>query len=224
MADAQPKTGSPPTAEEKADLTGVFPKLKGQPFTITDRSDRKGAYNCWSYAVGCTRFLPSYEPPFHNPERARALEKSLADNGWQPAADCKRKKGFRKLALYCSNVPKRGRSDTDLSGHDILHAAKELIATTWWESKDGEKYRFTHPTPESIEGGKFDHLCGCYEKPLEKVLEDAKSLVQKIKRARKAFEPPKTQLDRDIVASYDTSIVEAEQTVRDVEARIKADK
>jgi hypothetical protein len=175
-----PNIGRDPTQDERERHEAVFPRMKGARYKITGERDE--FYNCWSYAVFCTACRQAYEPShIYTQEKNAELERTLRDNGWTPSADCRRKKGVRKLALYCDMANPRER--------EIIHAAKELVASDWWESKDGAAERFIHPTPESIlppEGqqysGKFNYLCGCWEKPLTTIRDETRRLIEELDR------------------------------------------
>jgi len=116
------------------------------------------------------------------------LDATYLAQGWTRAKDCKPRKGFRKVAIYC-----------DAAGFPT-HAAKQLIGD-WWESKLGQWERVVHKGTGALEGTAYGKVCRCYEKSLAALIKDAQRLAKRLKglvKSSKFFRTAYQELQNDI--------------------------
>ena len=200
--------GDPPRGEVPSKVDTVVcgsPKLRDKPWRVTDR-DIGEDYNCFGYAL-CSRYYGWEDPVSAHPasEQMDRMDGFVTRRGWTRSADCKPKRGFRKIAVYC----KKETGDVEVP----THVAKQIV-DDWWESKLGLLYRFMHPGADGAERESYGKPCRCYEKSLAVLLAEARALRDEIDR----------QADSDIAwvnrandARHSADPAEAEQGKKDLE-------
>lgn len=166
--------GRKPTAEESMRLEGQLPGLKMNGWTVTGGPTPigfPGAYNCFGWGL-CSRAFGWQQPtPGIAPKKQLAeLDKGYATVGFKVAMDCKPRKGFRKVAIYCN---KAGAP---------THATKQ-IEGDWWESKLGMSERIVHRGTAALEGMVYGAVCRCYEIGLKEQLKQTQNQLKAIQNA-----------------------------------------
>ena len=169
-AGAAPTKGRAPTDQEKNGYG-----LGERPWRVTD--DGKGSfYNCLGFAM-CSAAFGYRELPrdpsdgmVNAPTMAKA-DKYFQDLGWTISADCRPKKGVRKVVVYCTPGA-NSRVDPD---DWAVHFAKQY-RDDWWEGKMGcsmtgeQPPRILYPGVGSI-AYQNGVPCRCYEMGLARLVQ-----------------------------------------------------